>query len=127
MLIEELNNLAVEIAGLKDLKKQLDKESAECEAKLEPLQEKFNELLVQEGKPNWYVEGYGLFSPKISNWYKVLDYPKLRDHLRATGLDDMLTVNANALRGWLNAMEDRKKFDGIVEQTPKLSISFKRS
>jgi len=47
--------------------------------------------------------------------------------MRGQGLDDMLTVNANALRGWLNAMPEwNSKFDEMVELTPKLSVSYKR-
>lgn len=127
MKIQELNDLAIKIAEIKDQKDILNKQLSELEKKLDPLQERFNEILVEQGKPNWYVEGYGLFSPSKSNWYKVKDYPRLREYMRGQGLDDMLTVNANALRGWLNAMPEwNSKFDEMVELTPKLSVSYKR-
>lgn len=127
MQIQELNDLAIKIAEIKDQKDSLNKQLSELEKKLEPLQDRFNEILVEQGKPNWYVEGYGLFSPSKANWYKVKDYPKLREYMRGQGLDDMLTVNANALRGWLNAMPEwNSKFDEMVELTPKLSVSYKR-
>jgi len=127
MQIQELNDLAIKIAEIKDQKDNLNKQLSELEKKLEPLQDRFNEILVEQGKPNWYVEGYGLFSPSKANWYKVKDYPKLREYMRGQGLDDMLTVNANALRGWLNAMPEwNSKFDEMVELTPKLSVSYKR-
>ena len=125
MEVEQVNQMAREIATLKLRKKELEAMSVEVSKKLDPLIERFVEVLTELGKPNWFVEGVGLFSPKKSNYYKVTDYEKLRQYLRTYGLDQMLTVNSQTLRGWLNQFESLNQFQNIVEVDPRTTISFK--
>ncbi len=128
MEVEKINEIAIKIADLKEKKKLLDEQSSGIEKELKLVQDDFLEILAEEGKPNWFVEGYGLFSPKKANYYKVKDAEALRKWLEAHDLANMLSVNSQTLRAWVNAKETvEPELAEMLETDPRVSVSFKKS
>ncbi len=127
MQVEELDAMAQQIADVKEKKEEAGKVKAALEKEYDALTEKFIEALTESGKSGWKLAGVGDFSIRKSNYYKVTDYTSLRTYLNTNGLQDMLTVNSQTLRGWLNAGEWKPEFNAMFEQDPRTTISFTRS
>lgn len=131
MQVQEIDEIAIKIANLKEKKKELEKEVSSIEKDLDFNELRLSEILLEQGKTSWEVQGVGKFGIRISSNWSTEDRSKLIEYFK-TNNPEMLTVNSNSLKAWANAEREANpgwdyKAIGLADPFEKKKITYTRS
>ena len=105
-----MRELAEELAALRTQKDELAKQKKEVEEKLDALEAKIIEKLLQDGISTVILNGIGRITLSTQSFPRIKDQTKFYAYLRESGAGDIIkeTVHSQTLRGYWNNLRATK-------------------
>lgn len=136
--LTEMNDLAEHIAELRDKKKDLEEHLSETSAKLEALQKRVIDVLMENGLTSYKAPAGTMsvthhFSAKLPQGEEKA---KCYEYLKSIGrFEDMASIHSATFNSWVKEQyelakergEDEPKLPGVTDVSTLLRISFRRS
>lgn len=135
--MEEMNELATRLKGLKDAKAQLAEATKKNNAEIERTERELSDLMIEEGNDGFELNGYKFTLQYKEMFSSTVDKrPRLIEALKLFGIDreEIVTETVNAQRFNTvmrsiceeNNEELPDEFDGIVTVYPKQGVGVRK-
>jgi chromosome segregation ATPase len=106
----------IKILALRDQKDGLNASLKRLNEILEETEKEFTEMLIQNEKNRWDVEGYQSLTLRSKRYWSAVDKDKLVAYMIENDLKNMLSVHSQTLTGWANELPELETMAAYEEQ-----------
>ena len=126
--LEELKGIVDQLAMAKDKKSELAEMQSQIQSEIDTIEAELIKRMDAMQLKSFRLSDGRLISNVVSSYISVTDKDALYPWLKSMGFEDMFTVNAKTLSGFVNdRIRSREEVPPGIEQYTKSRISIRRS